>query len=305
MIFFLELPRDRIMPWTKEKFYRSMDFVVQSVTSLVERNANFVKAQQDHNQPGLSQSRMNPVQQSDNVNPHFRPLNLATAGPSDISSPTSPTALRDIGFLRSEADLVRKNLLQIRQHSENHKQEFQSSWIQQNQKSTENIQAMNRTRMSLEYHLNSKFSPQTHQASQNFQIAERGQNPCASFYGRASPTPPSATVGHGKNSSNVSHRSSLNFQYPDQACNSLKLLNIKTEIQVQSHEISSSTMTTSRRAEITSPENNWQFSTATQPPNPLLRAVSLYMSWTRISNEMHISNTSSNIILLILPWILA
>lgn len=275
MIIFLELPGDGIISYSKEKVCRRIQAIVKTVKALENWNISIVNKQQSlHGQPSFRQFHIKPVQQSDNVNPHLRPVNLGTTGSSDRSSPI--IAPRDIGSSRSEADWMQKYLSRNRQHSENIKQEFQSPWIQQKQKSTENILATYRSGMSLGYHLNSKFSPQTHEASKLSQIAERTlpKNPRASLYGRASPTPFSSTIGLGKVFSNVPYLSSSNIQQPE-ACTSLELLNTKTEIQVQSHEIRSSSTMTCRLAEPTSLGNNGQLSTATQPPNRLLKAVSL------------------------------
>lgn len=278
MTNFLELPRDKITYFTKEKFYQSMKSIEKFAKAHENRNTFLVNKQQPlHGQPGINQSHINPVQRSDNANPHFQPLNLAATGSSDSSSPRTPS---EIGSSRPEANRIQKNLLQKRQQPEIIKQEFQSSWIQQMQKSTENIQAINRSGVSLQNHLNSKHSPQSHEeASQLSKIAERvlSKDPCSSVYGRngrASPTPSSSTVGLGKSSSNVSCLSSLNFQYPETR-NSVNLLNSKTEIQVKSHEIRSSGILTSQFAEPTSLGSSQHLSTATQPLNRLLKAVSL------------------------------
>ncbi|XP_022147806.1 mediator of RNA polymerase II transcription subunit 15a-like isoform X2 [Momordica charantia] len=276
MTNFLELPRDKITYFTKEKFYQSMKSIEKFAKAHENRNTFLVNKQQPlHGQPGISQSHINPVQRSDNANPHFQPLNLAATGSSDSSSPRTPS---EIGSSRPEANRIQKNLLQKRQQPEIIKQEFQSSWIQQMQKSTESIQAINRSGVSLQNHLNSKHSPQSHEeASQLSKIAERAlsKDPCSSVYGRdgrASPTPSSSTVGLGKSSSNVSCLSSLNFQYPETR-NSVNLLNSKTKIQVKSHEIRSSGISTSQFAEPTSLGSSQHLSTATQPLNRLLKAV--------------------------------
>ncbi|KAG7027708.1 Mediator of RNA polymerase II transcription subunit 15a [Cucurbita argyrosperma subsp. argyrosperma] len=188
IINFLKLPEDRIISYTKESFYRCVQTIEETLKGHENGSINIASKQQPlHGQPSLCQSHINPAQQTNS------------------SNSSSPRAPREIGSLRSEADWIQKYTPRNRQHSEKIEQEFKSSWIKQNQKSTENIQAIRRSGMYLENHFNSKFSPQTHEASRLSQIAERAlpKIACNSLYGRASPTFPS-TDGLGKISSNVS-----------------------------------------------------------------------------------------------------
>ncbi|KAA0053897.1 putative tartrate dehydrogenase/decarboxylase ttuC [Cucumis melo var. makuwa] len=270
ILTFFHSPKEKIIAsYTKERFYRCLKYIEQ-FGNTIKCNTNVANKQSSLHggQPGLSGSRINhPLQQSDNVKLPCQSVIRATTGSSGSSSPIAP---QEKGSVRSETDYIQKNLLQNRQHYKSIKSKVHPQWIH----ASGNTPATYRSGMSLNHHLNSNFSHQIHDASQLCHVAERPRptKPCTSpLYGIASPAPSSPIVGLEKTSPNVTYHSGLNFQSP-QHCNPYQLLHSKTETQVPSQKIRSSSAMTSPVAEPTSPGINGQFSTY-QAYSRLLKAV--------------------------------